>query len=61
MVIKVDFDLTADIEIKDEEIIVAIKKKRNLPLILEKMYGFAYTKIDWLGYKKLTFLVASYS
>ena len=39
-------DNSADIEIKDEEIIVALKKKRNLPLVLEKMSGFANTKIE---------------
>ena len=54
-------DNSADIEIKDEEIIVALKKKRNLPLVLDKMSGFDNIKIDWLGNKKLTFLGASYS
>ncbi|MFZ4547836.1 MAG: transposase [Bacteroidales bacterium] len=54
-------DNAADIEINDEEIIVALKKKRNLPLLLEKMSGFSNAKFDWLGQKKLIFKGASYS
>lgn len=54
-------DNAADIEIKDEEIIVALKKKRNLPLVLEKMSGFSNVKFEWLGQKKLIFKGASYS
>ena len=54
-------DNAADIEIKDDEIIVALKKKRNLPLVLDKMSGFSNVKFDWLGQKKLIFKGASYS
>lgn len=51
----------ADIEIKDGEIIIALKKKRNLPLILEKMSNFSTLKFHWLGNNKLSFQGASYS
>ena len=54
-------DNAADIEIKDDEIIVALKKKRNLPLVLDKMSGFSNVKFDWLAQKKLIFKGASYS
>jgi hypothetical protein len=54
-------DNAADIEIKNEEIVVALKKKRTLPLILEKMSGFSNKRIEWLGQKKLIFKGASYS
>ncbi len=54
-------DNSADIEIQDTEIVVALKKKRNLPLILEKMTSFSKLKISWLNEKKLIFKGASYS
>lgn len=54
-------DNTADVEIQDTEIVVALKKKRNLPLILEKMTSFSKLKFDWLNKKKLIFKGASYS
>ena len=54
-------DNSADIEIKEEAIFVALKKKRNLPLILEKMANFSNLKFDWLDKKKLIFQGASYS
>lgn len=54
-------DNAADIEIKDGEIVVELKKKRNLPLVLEKMSGFANVKLDWMANKKLVFQGAAYS
>jgi hypothetical protein len=54
-------DNVADIEIKDDEITVALKKKRNLPLVLEKMSNFSNVKFEWLAQKKLIFMGASYS
>ena len=54
-------DNAADIKIQDTEIIVALKKKRNLPLILEKMTSLPKLKLAWLNEKKLIFQGASYS
>lgn len=54
-------DNAADIKIQNTEIIVALKKKRSLPLILEKMRPFAKLKLDWLDGKKIIFQGASYS
>jgi len=54
-------DNAAEIKIQDNEISVALKKKRNLPLILETMKLFANLKLDWLGQKKMIFHGASYS
>lgn len=54
-------DNAADIKIQDAEIIIALKKKRNLPLMLEKMKLFSNLKLGWLNEKKLIFIGASYS
>lgn len=54
-------DNAADIKIQGTEIIVALKKKRNLPLILEKLTSFSNLKFDWLNGKKIIFQGASYS
>ena len=54
-------DNAADIEIGKNEITISYKKKRNLPLVLEKMNSFSETNIPWLGNKKLIFKGASYS
>ena len=52
---------SADIKIEDKEIIVQLKKKRNLPLILEKMAHYQNEKILWLGSKNISFQGASYT
>jgi len=51
----------ADIEIGDKNIKVQLKKKRDLPLILEVMPKFNQQKYAWLGDKTITFEGAAYS
>ena len=51
----------ADIEIGNKTITVKLKKKRELPLILEVMSKFNHQKYDWLGNKNIIFEGASYS
>lgn len=51
----------ADIEIGDKNIAVQLKKKRDLPLILEIMPKFNQQKYSWLGDKTITFEGAAYS
>lgn len=43
------------IEINEKEIIVELKKKRDLPQILDIMKGYEGKKFSWLGNKKLVF------
>ncbi len=50
-----------DISIVDDRIIVKLKKKRNLPLILENMQQFQELNYPWLNNKKIVFEGASYS
>ena len=54
-------DNAADIKIMESEITISLKKKRNLPLILEKMAGYSKLTLPWLGNKKINFQGASYS
>lgn len=49
------------VEITQNEILVKMKKKRNLPAILSEMEKFKKTKYQWLGGKKLIFLGATTS
>ena len=51
----------ADVEIRKKEIVVNLKKKRNLPLLLETMNRFQDQKYSWLDNKKLIFQGASYT
>lgn len=51
----------ADIKIQNHNIVVQLKKKRNLPLILEKMSQFETIKYPWLAGKSLQFEGATYS
>ena len=51
---------SADI-ILDNNITVKLKKKRNLPLILETMNNYQNTTYRWLGSKKIYFEGATYS
>lgn len=51
----------ADIIINENTIIVQLKKKRNLPLILEVMQKFSRQKYPWLNNKNVIFEGASYS
>jgi len=44
-----------DITIDDQAITVCLKKKRNLPLVLEKMKSFSDKNYSWLNNKKLIF------
>jgi hypothetical protein len=50
-----------DISIDEQSITVKLKKKRNLPLVLEKLKSFSQTNYSWLNGKKLSFEGASYS
>jgi hypothetical protein len=52
---------SADIKIENESIIVNLKKKRNLPLLLESMNQFKDLKYKAFGYKKVIFKGATYS
>lgn len=51
----------ADIEIDLDTVRVVLKKKRNLPLVLEKTNLYPNQKYPWLGNKKIIFEGASYS
>lgn len=52
---------TADVEIDEKKIKVFLKKKRNLPLILEVMQKFDSYKFDWMEHMTMEFYGASYS
>lgn len=52
---------TADIKVGNDEIEISLKKKRNLPLLLEVMSNFSRQNYGWLGNKKVIFSGASYS
>lgn len=52
---------SADVEIKHDVINVFLKKKRNLPMILENMPKFDSRKYEWMDNIKMKFLGASYS
>ena len=51
----------ADIKIDQDSVQVFLKKKRNLPLVLEKTNLYPNQRYSWLGNKKITFEGASYS
>jgi len=44
-----------DIIIDEQSITVKLKKKRNLPLVLEKLKPFSKTNYCWLNNKNLIF------
>jgi len=50
-----------DVQIEDSKIIVNLKKKRNLPLILETMKKKSEINYSFLNGKKLQFEGATYS
>lgn len=52
---------SADIEIENDKIKVHLKKKRNLPSILETMKKYKLNEYSWLGDMKVEFFGASYS
>ena len=52
---------SADVSIEEECIIVKLKKKKNLPLVLEKMKQFSEIKYPVFDNKKIIFEGASYS
>lgn len=52
---------SADIKIGKDSITIDLKKKRNLPLILQNMNNFSTIKYPWLNNMKLNFQGASYS
>ena len=51
----------ADVEIGEQTITIKLKKKRNLPMVLENMSNFNELKIPWLNNKQLHFERATYS
>jgi len=51
----------ADIIIQEGAITVQLKKKRNLPLLLEAMQSFSRQKYPWLNGKNVIFEGATYS
>lgn len=51
----------ADIKIQGDTIVVQLKKKRSLPLVIEKLEQFNELKYPWMGNKKIRFEGASYS
>jgi hypothetical protein len=51
----------ADIIIQEDTITVQLKKKRNLPLILEVMQNYSRQKYPWLNEKNIIFEGATYS
>jgi len=51
----------ADVKIGEKAIQVTLKKKRNLPLVLESMNQYSHQEYEWLDNKKLIFKGASYS
>jgi len=53
--------IAADVEIGHDEIVVNLKKKRNLPLLLETMNRYQDHKFSWLDNKNLIFQGATYS
>ena len=46
---------SGEIEIQNDEILVKLKKKKNLPLMLTVMKNFTSLKYSWAKNKKLTF------
>lgn len=54
-------DNSADINIKKKEILINYKKKRNLPMVLEKLEKFNQTSIAHFNNKLINFSGASYS
>lgn len=52
---------SADIEIENKKINVHLKKKRNLPVILEAMQKLKSNKYEWLNNLNIEFHGASYS
>jgi hypothetical protein len=50
---------SGEIEIMDVQILVKMKKKRNLPALLSAMDKFKDLRIPWLNDKKCVFLGAS--
>jgi hypothetical protein len=54
-------DNSADIEIENKKIKVHLKKKRNLPVILQAMQNYKSIKYQWLDNLNMEFYGASYS
>lgn len=52
---------SADIKIEANQIEVRFKKKRNLPLLLEKMANYEGLSYSWLNNNKIKFTGATYS
>jgi transposase len=50
-----------DIKVTESEVVVNLKKKRNLPGLLTAMESFHGTKIPWLAQRKILFLGATRS
>ena len=48
--------MSGSVDITDDEVIVKLKKKRDLPAVLTAMEQFKKMKIGFLGKRKLAFL-----
>ena len=48
-----------EISISDDEIVVRLKRKRNLPLLLEQMNDLGAIELSWLGQKMLRFVAST--
>ena len=53
--------MTGSVDITEEEVIVKLKKKRNLPAVLTAMEQFKRVKLGFLEKRKLIFLGATVS
>ncbi len=54
-------DNSADVEIENNKIKIHLKKKKNLPIILQAMQKYKSNKYDWLNNLNVEFHGASYS
>jgi hypothetical protein len=52
---------STEIKISDNTITLQLKKKRELPLIIEVMQKFNHHKYSWVGNKNIIFEGVSYS
>lgn len=54
-------DNSADVDIVEDRILISLKKKRNLPAILENLNNIPEQKFQWLNNLKVSFSGAAYS
>lgn len=54
-------DNYGDVEVREEEIVVKLNRKRSLPLLRESMARYSELTYPWLGGKRLVFEANSHS